>query len=195
MAEGRSCQPTLQIRAGHTLLLEERLFKDSNYLKLTAGLVRVMVSNPETEALEADTLTLGFLQQGDHLTFDLLRNTRLQLQALSYTSLEACDLEKHPEEGSSLHEWTVALLMVNRLHTAEHRITALLQLLVLRLGHRRGNWYELPLRFTHAELAELSGQTRVTVTRQLSIWRKQGLIEQKRGQEHRLRIAPQLMEA
>ena len=76
----------------------------------------------------------------------------------------------------------------------ELRIAALLQLLVQRLGHRRGSWYELPIRLTHAELAELSGHTRVTVTRQLSRWRDQGLIEQDEGPQRCLRIAPALVE-
>jgi CRP-like cAMP-binding protein len=70
----------------------------------------------------------------------------------------------------------------------------LLQLLVQRLGHRRGAWYDLPIRLTHAELAELSGHTRVTVTRQLSRWRDQGLIEQGEGPQRCLRIAPALVE-
>lgn len=63
-----------------------------------------------------------------------------------------------------------------------------------RLGRRQGAWYELPLRLTHAELAALSGHTRVTVTRQLSKWRECGLIQQDCGRERTLRIAPELVE-
>ncbi|MBM5810029.1 MAG: Crp/Fnr family transcriptional regulator [Cyanobacteria bacterium M_surface_9_m1_291] len=77
---------------------------------------------------------------------------------------------------------------------AEQRITALLQLLVQRLGIRRGDWYELPLRLTHADLAELSGHTRVTATRQLSKWRDCGLIQQDSSPARTLRIAPELVE-
>ena len=99
-----------------------------------------------------------------------------------------------PAGASSLHDWTVALLMIRHLGDAEQRITALLQLLVQRLGIRRSGWYELPLRLTHADLAELSGHTRVTVTRQLSKWREGGLIEQDNGPGRNLRIAPELVD-
>jgi CRP-like cAMP-binding protein len=53
----------------------------------------------------------------------------------------------------------------------------------------------LPLRLTHAELADLSGHTRVTVTKQLSRWRSLGLIEQDAGPTRTLRISPELLEA
>jgi len=66
---------------------------------------------------------------------------------------------------------------------------------VERLGRRSGEWYELPVRLTHAELAELSGHTRVTVTRQLSRLRELGLIEPNGGPDRSLRIAPELVEA
>ena len=74
------------------------------------------------------------------------------------------------------------------------RITALMQLLVQRLGIRKGEWYELPLRLTHADLAQLCGHTRVTVTRQLSKWRESGLIEQDNTASRNLRIAPELVD-
>jgi CRP-like cAMP-binding protein len=70
-----------------------------------------------------------------------------------------------------------------------------LQLLVERLGRRNGAWYELPLRLTHAQLADLSGHTRVTVTKQLSRLRNLGLIEQDAGPSKTLRISPELLEA
>ena len=70
-----------------------------------------------------------------------------------------------------------------------------LQRLVLGMCRRSGHRYECTLEFTHAELAELGGQTRVTVTRQLSKWRDTGLIQQDSGPERTLRIAPLLVEA
>ena len=185
---------SLQIRAGHTMLLDEQLLLSDSCLSVTAGLVRVGLSHPQQEALDAQPITLGFLQAGDHLPLDLLRTARLHLQALAPTRLEAASPTLPPAGASSLHDWTVALLLIRHLGEAEQRITALLQLLVQRLGRRNGRWYELPLRLTHAELAELSGHTRVTVTRQLSRWRESGLIEQDVGPQRLLRIAPQLVE-
>jgi len=187
--------PMLSIRAGHTMLLDEGLLQRTHYLSVEAGLLRVAISNPDQEALQAQLVTLGFLQAGDHLPLDLLRNSRLHLQALTPTRLVG-DTSALPQEGSnSLHDWTLDLLLLRHLGEAEQRIQALLQLLVERLGRRSGEWYELPVRLTHAELAELSGHTRVTVTRQLSRLRELGLIEPNGGPDRSLRIAPELVEA
>jgi CRP-like cAMP-binding protein len=140
-------------------------------------------------------VTLGFLQAGDQLPLDLLRSTRLHLEALTAAQLvEGCPV--HPAAGTiNLHEWTLSLLLLRNFNDAGQRIGALLQLLVERLGRRNGAWYELPLRLTHAELADLSGHTRVTVTKQLSRWRSLGLIEQDGGPGRTLRISPELLEA
>ena len=193
--ERRPSEGHLQIKAGHTMLLDEAVLLRSSCLSITAGLVRVAISRPEQEALQAHPITLGFLQTGDHLPLDLLRHARLHLQALSPAQLMAGCSAMPPAGASSLNDWTVALLMIRHLGDAEQRIAALLQLLVQRLGRRSGHWYELPLKFTHADLAELSGHTRVTVTRQLSKWRVTGLIQQDSGPERTLRIAPLLVEA
>jgi hypothetical protein len=187
-------KPALSIRAGNTLLLDAHLLERNQCLTVHSGLVRVAASRPDQEALSAQPVTLGFLQAGDQLPLDLLRTTRLHLEALEATRLtEGCTVV--PAAGTnSLHEWTLSLLLIRNLSDAEQRIGALLQLLVERLGRRNGAWYELSLRLTHAELADLSGHTRVTVTKQLSKWRSLGLIEQDNGPERTLRISPELLE-
>jgi CRP-like cAMP-binding protein len=185
----------LSIRTGSTVLLDQRGVGPRECLTVHSGLLRVAASRPHEEALDTEPVTLGFLQAGDQLPLDLLRNARLHLQALTPTELvEGCALQ--PDAGSnSLHDWTLALLLIRNLHDAEQRIGALLQLLVERLGRRNGSWYELPLRLTHQELAALSGHTRVTVTRQFSRWREQGLLEQEAGPERLLRVSPELVAA
>ena len=185
--------PGLTIDGGHTLLLDESQLERHHCLTVESGLVRVAISRPELEALQAQPITLGFLQAGDQLSLDLLRHVRLHLQALWPTRLleEGTNL---PAVGStSLHDWTLGLLLIRHLGDAEQRILALLQLLVKRLGQRCGAWYELPLRLTHSELAALSGHTRVTVTRQFSRWREQGLLEQEAGPDRLLRVSPELL--
>lgn len=200
-SEGRR----LPIRVGHTVLLDETALRDaagnehSACLSISSGLVRVAISQPEQEALLAPTITLGFLQTGDHLSLDLLRTVRLHVQALTPSLLESHASPIPPDGASSLQEWTVALLMIRHLSEAQQRLRALLQLLVRRLGRRGPAGYELPLRLTHADLAELSGQNRVTVTRQLSRWRELGLIEQaclgaEGSAERGLRLAPELID-
>lgn len=185
----------VHIKVGHTLLLDDQMLHGGNCLSVSKGLVRVGMSNPDQEALEAQPITLGFLQTGDHLPLELLRNNRLHLQALSATQLDSTGPSLPPAGASSLTDWTVALLCIRHLGEAEHRIAALLTLLVQRLGCRKGDWYELPLRLTHADLAELSGHTRVTITKQLSRWRESGLIQLDRGSNSPMRLAPDLIEA
>jgi hypothetical protein len=194
--QGRPCRSahSLPIRLGHTLLLDEEILQRDHCLSIGSGLVRVAIVPPDQQGPEPRTITLGFLQEGDHLPLDLLRSTRLHVQALTPAHLESGCSPVPPAGSSSLHEWTVALLMIRHLGDAEQRLGALLGLLVRRLGRRRSHWYELPLRLTHADLAELSGQNRVTVTRQLSKWREQGLVEQDSGPDRVLRLAPQLVE-
>lgn len=185
---------SLPIRLGHTLLLDEEILQRDHCLSIRSGLVRVAVVPPDQQGSEARIITLGFLQEGDHLPLDLLRSSCLQVQALTPALLQSGSSPVPPAGSSCLHEWTVALLLIRHLGDAERRLGALLSLLVRRLGHRCSHWYALPLRLTHADLAELCGLNRVTVTRQLSKWRERGLVEQDSGPDRLLRLAPQLVE-
>ena len=189
--------PTLNLRiaVGHTMVLDASLLQRSSCLNVAQGLLRVAISRLEDEPLDAPAITLGFLQAGDQLNLDLLRRARLHLEALLPVELKDGDERLLPVGSTNLTDWTVALLMIRHLGESEQRIAALMQLLVDRLGRRCGEWYELPMLFTHAQLAELSGHTRVTVTRQLSKWRKAGLIAQQSHPGGGLRLAPQLMQA
>lgn len=186
---------TLSIRAGNTLLLDAQRMEPHQILRVDTGLVRVAASRPEEEALDAQPVTLGFLQGGDQLPLDLLSTRRMHLEAIQTTQLRQSSPATPRAGVHSLHEWTLSLLLIRNLNDSEQRIGALLQLFVERLGRRNGAWYELPLRLTHAELADLSGHSRVTVTKQLSKWRYLGLIAQDAGPEKALRISPGLLVA
>jgi hypothetical protein len=187
--------PSLSIREGVTVVLEERQLERHCSLTVTAGLVRVAASRLEEDPLEVHPMTLGFLQAGDQLALDLLWKKRLHLQALIDSRLEESGRIPPAADGNSLHDWTLEMLLIRNRSDAEHRISALLQLLVRRFGRRRGPWYELSLPMTHADLAELCGHTRVTVSRQFSRWRSQGLLEQDPGPHRLLRLAPDLLES
>ncbi len=187
-------RPQLRIAPGHTVLLDASSLERSRCLSVAQGLLRVAVSGPDGEALESDPITLGFLQAGDQLSLDLLRRSRLHLEALTPVRLEEGGGLLPPEGATNLNDWTVALLLIRHLNEAEQRLAALLQLLVERLGRRCGDWYELPLHLTHQRLAELVGHTRVTVTRQLSKWRQAGLIAGDTSAEGGLRLAPALVQ-
>ena len=200
MGMGLPVPTTLRIAPGHTVLLdaaslERSSMELSHCLSVAQGLLRVAVSGPDVEALDSESITLGFLQAGDRLPLDLLRRSRFHLEALTPVRLEEGGGLLPPEGATSLHDWTVALLLIRHLGEAEQRLAALLQLLVERLGHRCGDWYELPLHLSHQRLAELVGHTRVTVTRQLSKWRQAGLVGGDTNAQGGLRLAPDLVEA
>jgi CRP-like cAMP-binding protein len=182
---------SLLIREGFTVLLDERQLERHQCLTVAVGLLRVAASRFEEDALEAHVVTLGFLQTGDQLPLDLLRKKRLHLRALTDTRLVECCPTLPAADGNSLYDWTLEMLLIRHHNEAEQRISALIQLLVRRLGHRRGAWYELRLPMTQAELADLCGLTRVTLSRQFSRWRLRGLLEQDCGL---LRLAPALVE-
>lgn len=182
----------ITIREGFTLLLDHRQLERHRCLTITAGLLRVWASPCEREALQRQPVTLGFLKAGDQLPLDQLRRTQLHLQALTSARLME-SRQALGADGNSLHDWTLDMLLIRNLSDAEQRISALLQLLVTRLGHRCGPWYELDLPLNHAELAALCGYSRVTVTRQFSRWRDQGLLEQDCAGQRLLRVAPALM--
>jgi hypothetical protein len=189
----------LQILEAHTLQLDAWMLtalapRGMGCLIVREGLVRVAAHTPPKQQ-GPPRITLAFLKAGDWLPLDLLRQEPLILNALQTTLLEPGIAGLPPVGATSLNEWTVALLRIRHLTEAEQRISEILRLLVQRIGRRCSNWYEIPLRLTHAEIAELSGHSRVTVTRQLSRWRQLGLLETDTGLEGVLRLAPALVEA
>ena len=186
--------PGLSIREGVTVVLDGRQLELHRCFTVTLGLVRVGASRQEEDAHQAHPITLGFLQAGDQLAPGQLWNKRLHLQALADSRLEASARVPQAIDGNSLQDWTLEMLLIRNLHDAEQRISALLQLLVRHFGRRHGPWVELSLPMTHADLAELCGHTRVTVSRQFSRWREQGLLEQEASPRRLLRLAPELVD-
>ena len=193
----RRIEMTTSIRPGHTLLLDPALAGKSLGLEVQEGLLKVWMDAEEACSWgqsHHQAITLGFLQAGDHLPLELQRRGWLHLQALTPVRLAEC-ADPLPRAGQhSLHDWTLDLLLIRNLGEAEQRLMALLQLLVQRLGQRVGPWYELPLCLTHAELAELAGHTRVTVSKRMSAWRKRGWLLPGRSDGPGLRLAPALVE-
>jgi hypothetical protein len=157
-------------------------------------LIRVAFSSVHIEPMEAEPITLGFLQSGDQLPLELLRHSWLHLEAIKTTSLTDTSELSQGIEAISLNDWTASLLMIQHLSDSQQRLRALLQLLVDRLGQRCGIWYELPMRLKHERLAEMVNHTRVTVSRHMSRWRQAGLIDSDHHEHGHLRIAPALLD-
>jgi CRP-like cAMP-binding protein len=64
----------------------------------------------------------------------------------------------------------------------------LLTWLSVRFGHGEGQGWKIDLRLTHQELAEMSGLTKVTVTRLLKLFEEQGLIQRN---QHQILVLPE----
>lgn len=179
---------------GHTLVLEDQDTPDCQHLVIEQGLIRVALSSSLAEREDGDTITLGFLQVGDNMNTDVPRYCWLHLEALAASILVVGGDQSIRDQGISLGDWTTSLLMIQHLGNSEYRLKALLRLLVERLGRRCGAWYELPVRLTQDRIAEMVIHTRVTVTKQLSRWRREGLIDSDLTAQGGLRIAPKLIE-
>nr|WP_286194456.1 Crp/Fnr family transcriptional regulator [Synechococcus sp. CCY 0621] len=179
----------LTIAEGHTLLLEPAHQDGARCFLIEQGLLKVSLS-----ATDGQPITLGFLQAGDQLPLEFQRRATMHLEAITSVLLSDCGAEAPQPGQHSLNDWAVDLLLIRRLTTAEQRLTALLRLLAERIGRRQKDWYVLPIQLTHAQIADLIGHTRVTVTQQFSNLRRARLIETCRGPTGDLRLAPGLVE-
>jgi hypothetical protein len=178
----------VRMPAGQCVLLDPALRPGGSCLEVLEGVARVYCPCEETEGM-----TLAFLQAGDQLRTDRLCSEGVCVEALTPLCFRS---QAEPVAGDGfdpVNEWTLQLLRIRHLGSAEQRLHALLALLVRRLGRRCGSWCDLPFRLTHERIGELIGTTRVTTTRLISRIRAAELIEVPSG-EPGLRLAPALIE-
>ncbi|MEB3296804.1 MAG: helix-turn-helix domain-containing protein [Cyanobacteriota bacterium] len=178
----------VRVPAGQSVLINPSLRPGSSCLEVLEGMARVYCPCEETEGM-----TIAFLQAGDQLRTDRLCSEGVCVEALTPLAFHTSE----PVAGSgvdAVNEWTLQLLRIRHLGSAEQRLQALLSLLVNRMGRRRGAWCHLPFRLTHERIGELIGTTRVTTTRLITRIRKAGLLETPGGSEPGLRLAPSLIE-
>ena len=179
----------VRLPAGQCVLLDPTPRSGGSCLEVLDGVARVFCPCEETEGM-----TLAFLQPGDQLRTDRLCSEGVCVEALTPLCFRS---QAEPRQGHGfdpVNEWTLQLLRIRHLGSAEQRLHALLALLVRRLGRRCGAWCDLPFRLTHERIAELIGTTRVTTTRLLSRIRNADLLLVPIG-EPGLRLAPSLVEA
>ncbi|MEB3307404.1 MAG: helix-turn-helix domain-containing protein [Cyanobacteriota bacterium] len=177
----------VRVPTGQSVLINPSLQPGSGCLEVLDGMARVYCPCEETEGM-----TIAFLQSGDQLRTDRLCSEGVCVEALTALTFLTSD----PSGGSgvdAVNEWTLQLLRIRHLGSAEQRLQALLSLLVNRMGRRRGAWCHLPFRLTHERIGELIGTTRVTTTRLITRIRKAGLLETPGG-EPGLNLAPALIE-
>jgi Crp-like helix-turn-helix domain len=179
----------VRMPVGQTVLLDPALRPEGSCIEVLEGMARVYCPCEETEGM-----TLAFLQPGDQLCTDRLCSEGICVEALTPLVFSS---DASPRAGAGfdpVNEWTLQLLRIRHLGSAEQRLHALLSLLVRRLGRRCGSWCDLPFRLTHERIGELIGTTRVTTTRLISRIRQAQLLQVPAG-ESGLRLAPELVES
>jgi len=178
----------VRMPTGQSVLIDPSSRNGSACLEVLEGVARVYCPCEETEGM-----TLAFLQEGDQLRTDRLCSEGVCVEALTPLIFRS-DAEINDAHGfDAVNEWTLQLLRIRHLGSAEQRLQALLALLVNRLGRRCGDWCQLPFRLTHERIGELIGSTRVTSTRLISRLRSAKLLIVPTG-EPILRLAPALIE-
>ncbi len=174
---------------GQSVLIDPASRGGTSCLEVIEGIARVYCPCEETEGM-----TLAFLQGGDQLRTDRLCSEGVCVEALTPLIFKS-DVEANEVQGfDAVNEWTLQLLRIRHLGSAEQRLQALLALLVNRLGRRCGDWCDLPFRLTHERIGELIGSTRVTSTRLISRLRSADLLSVPSG-EPTLRLAPTFVES
>jgi CRP-like cAMP-binding protein len=160
-----------RLPAGSCVLISPLASIDSGSLELGQGIARVFCACPDS-----DGMTIGFLQAGEAIRPDRLCSDSICMEAITDVAICQLSNDVSTPEMESINEWTMQLLRIHHLGRAEHRLQALICLLVNRLGKRCGDWCVLPFRPSHERIAELIGTTRVTTTRLLSRLRAEGQI-------------------
>ena len=180
---------SIKLRPGQTVMVDPSARRGGSCLEVLEGLARVYCPCEETEGM-----TLAFLQEGDQVRTDRLCSEGICVEALTPLSFRS---DAEPQEGvgfDSVNEWTLQLLRIRHLGSAELRLHALLALLVNRLGRRCGQWCDLPFRITHDRIGELIGSTRVTSTRLISKLRNSDQLDTPSG-DNNLRLSAALIES
>lgn len=145
-----------------------------------------------------EPFTLGLWGPGDLVIPSLIMVAPQQLLALSAARVQEVDPSPEEREGFLLNQTlqTSTLLRLSRTRPAESRLFQLLLWMGERFGRISQRGVSLSfedMNLTHRHLAEISGLTRVTVTKSLSHFRQEGYLIKEGSDDLLLREAlPQL---
>lgn len=135
----------------------------------------------QTHGADGTNRVLGWLQEGQ---FWGTRFTQLQnIEAIAFTD---CLLQQHAEHQLNTLQSVLLAQTIQRLQQTEYllaiaglkriedRLITLIFLLIQDMGQPFGNYHRIRCRFTHQNLANVIGTTRVTITRLLKDFQQQG---------------------
>jgi hypothetical protein len=143
---------------------------------------------------QGELCTFGLWGPGDLVIPSLITVAPLQLLALSSARVEEADPSPAEREAFLLDQslQTATLLRLSRTRPAESRLFQLLLWIGERFGRVSSRGVSLSfddMNLTHRHLAEISGLTRVTVTKAISRFRHEGYLCKEGSDELLLREA------
>ncbi len=146
--------------------------------KIETGAVRVL-----TWSEEGTVMPLGLWGPEDVVGAVLSKAEPYQIECLTRVQATLWPVETWPEVMQALLRHTQQLeefLLMRQHRPIEVSLLRLLTWLSKRFGRQVEQGLLIDLRLTHQEIAELIGSNRVTVTRMLSTFEKQGIICRQR---------------
>ena len=168
--------PTMTARDLHLSLQPAAAVLSNLNWRVEDGYLRVVSWNDQGERF-----TLGLWGPGELVIPSLITLAPLQLLALSPARVEEATPSAEEREAFLLNQslQTFMLLRLSRCRPAESRMFQLLLWIGERFGRVSSRGVSLSfedMNLTHRQLAEISGLTRVTVTKAISHFRQEGIL-------------------
>jgi len=142
---------------------------------IETGVVRTL-----TWLEDGTTVTLGIWGPGDVVSRVLSKAEPYQIECLTPVEVILLPLNRWHQvtEAMIRHiQQFQEFLQILHCRSVEDSLLQLLFLLAKKFGHEVAQGQRIELRLTHQEIAETIGTTRVTVTRLLNDFEKQGIIQ------------------
>ncbi len=143
--------------------------------RIEAGVVRTM-----TWLEDGTAITLGLWGPGDVVGKPLSKVDPYQIECLTKVEAINFPMKDWPQREETLlacSQQLEELLVIRSYKRTDEMLLKLLSWLAKRFGRNAAQGQLIDLRLTHQDLSELLGSTRVTVTRLLSQFEQQGLIQ------------------
>lgn len=149
---------------------------EQNYLwQIESGVVRTL-----TWLEDGTNVTLGLWGTGDVVGLALSKGEPYQIEALTPTEATLLPLDRWHQVNEALirHiQQFQSFLEIMHCRSVEASLLQLLTFLGKKFGQEAKQGQLIDLRLTHQEISEIIGTTRVTVTRLLKEFEKQGIIQ------------------
>lgn len=143
--------------------------------KIESGAVRTL-----TWLEDGTAITLGLWGPGDVVSKTLSKIDPYQVECLTKVeavSLPLKDWQNWEPVLSACAQQAEELLVIRSYRRTDEMLLKLLDWLAKKFGREAAQGRLIDLRLTHQDISELLGSTRVTITRMLSQFEQQGLIE------------------